>query len=294
MVIIFGGENMLKYELQSDKILIFGKEEFNPKHILECGQFFRCFKNDAGLFVAISGDVAVLIEEVEEGFILHTKNPSAIKQLFNLDEDYAKIKAELMKDEVVSKVLPYGEGLRIVKNGLFETICSFIISANNNIKRIKLIIERLCKAVGRRVDDYYAFPTVEDFRGLDEAFFRSIGAGFRAKYLAELYDNYNELIKEDLEELSTEDLRKRLIKIKGVGRKVADCILLFAFNRKDVFPVDVWMERVYYEEMCGEKIKRDLISEILVQRYGNLSGFAQQFLFYYKTVVEKEAKKKNK
>lgn len=288
----FLGENMLKYEMQEDKIIIYGKSEFNPKHILECGQFFRYFKIDEGRYVAISGDVSVLIEEVEDGFILHTKNPSAIKRLFNLDEDYAKIKAELVKDAVISKVLPYAEGLRIMKTELFETICSFIISANNNIKRIKLIIERLCKAVGRRVDDYYAFPTIEDFRGLDEVFFRSIGAGFRAKYLAELYENYNEFIKEDVENLTTEELRARLMQFKGVGRKVADCILLFAYNRMDVFPVDVWMERVYYENFGSERVKRDKIPEILVNRFGNLSGYAQQFLFYYKTVAEKENKTK--
>ncbi len=192
---------------------------------------------------------------------------------------------------VVSKCLPEASGLRIVKNEPLETICSFIISANNNIKRIKLIIERLCKAVGREIEDgYFAFPKIEDFKGLDEAFFRSIGAGFRAKYLAELYENYNEFIKEDAEKLTTKELRARLMKIKGVGRKVADCILLFAYNRMDVFPVDVWMERVYYESFEGEKVKRDKIPEILVKRFGNLSGYAQQFLFYHKTVTEKEKK----
>lgn len=279
--------------MQEDKIIIYGKSEFNPKHILECGQFFRYFKTDAGSFVAISGDVSVLIEEVEEGFILHTKNPSAIKRLFNLDEDYAKIKAELVKDAVISKVLPYAEGLRIMRTEPFETICSFIISANNNIKRIKLIIERLCKAVGRKMEDgFYAFPKPEDFKGLNEEFFRSIGAGFRAKYLAELYGNYNEFIKESVENLTTEELRARLMQFKGVGRKVADCILLFAYNRMDVFPVDVWMERVYYENFGGERVKRDKIPEILVNRFENLSGYAQQFLFYYKTVAEKENKTK--
>lgn len=282
---------MLKYEVQKDKIIIFGKSEFNPKHILECGQFFRYFKNENGEYVAISGDNVVRIEECDTGYILHTKNPLKIKELFNLDEDYSKIKSELAKDMVVSKCLPEASGLRIVKNEPLETICSFIISANNNIKRIKLIIERLCKAVGREIEDgYFAFPKIEDFKGLDEAFFRSIGAGFRAKYLAELYENYNEFIKEDAEKLTTKELRARLMKIKGVGRKVADCILLFAYNRMDVFPVDVWMERVYYESFEGEKVKRDKIPEILVKRFGNLSGYAQQFLFYHKTVTEKEKK----
>ena len=125
---------------------------------------------------------------------------------------------------------------------------------------------------------------------LDEQFFVSIGAGYRAKYLANLVDNYKSFLKCNPSSLSTDDLRRELLKILGVGRKVADCILLFAYNRTDVFPVDVWMERVYKEVFGGKETERTKMSEDLVERFGELSGYIQQYMFYYKTVEEKESR----
>jgi N-glycosylase/DNA lyase len=111
-----------------------------------------------------------------------------------------------------------------------------------------------------------------------------IGAGYRAKYLSELAVNFEKLKEVDADKLSTEELRKELLKIKGVGPKVADCIMLFAYNRYDVFPVDVWSERIYLEHLGGVKMDRKKIAKTLVERYGNLAGFAQQYLYYYKAI----------
>lgn len=280
---------MLKYNEIENKIEIIGKEEFNPKHILECGQFFRYKKIDEKTYELVSGNHLITIIENDNGYTLLTNDCTFAKDLFNFNVDYAVIKNKIENIDGVKDKVHFANGLRILHNGEFETICSFIISQNNNIKRIKLIIERLCERAGAKIDEtHYAFPLVEEMQKLDEQFFVSIGAGYRAKYLANLVDNYKSFLKCDPSSLSTNDLRRELLKILGVGRKVADCILLFAYNRTDVFPVDVWMERVYKEVFGGKETERTKMSEDLVERFGELSGYIQQYMFYYKTVEEKE------
>lgn len=280
---------MLKYNEIENKIEIIGKEEFNPKHILECGQFFRYKKIDEKTYELVSGNHLITIIENDNGYTLLTNDCTFAKDLFNFNVDYAVIKNKIENIDGVKDKVHFANGLRILHNGEFETICSFIISQNNNIKRIKLIIERLCERAGAKIDEtHYAFPLVEEMQKLDEQFFISIGAGYRAKYLANLVDNYKSFLMCNPSSLSTDDLRRELLKILGVGRKVADCILLFAYNRTDVFPVDVWMERVYKEVFCGKETERTKMSEDLVERFGELSGYIQQYMFYYKTVEEKE------
>lgn len=280
---------MLKYNEIENKIEIIGKEEFNPKHILECGQFFRYKKIDEKTYELVSGNHLITIIENDNGYTLLTNDCTFAKDLFNFNVDYAVIKNKIENIDGVKDKVHFANGLRILHNGEFETICSFIISQNNNIKRIKLIIERLCERAGAKIDEtHYAFPLVEEMQKLDEQFFISIGAGYRAKYLANLVDNYKSFLKCNPSSLSTDDLRRELLKILGIGRKVADCILLFAYNRTDVFPVDVWMERVYKEVFCGKETERTKMSEDLVERFGELSGYIQQYMFYYKTVEEKE------
>mgnify|MGYP002532608244 CR=1 FL=1 len=282
---------MLKYNEIENKIEIIGKEEFNPKHILECGQFFRYKKIDEKTYELVSGNHLITIIENDNGYTLLTNDCTFAKDLFNFNVDYAVIKNKIENIDGVKDKVHFANGLRILHNGEFETICSFIISQNNNIKRIKLIIERLCERAGAKIDEtHYAFPLVEEMQKLDEQFFVSIGAGYRAKYLANLVDNYKSFLKCNPSSLSTDDLRRELLKILGVGRKVADCILLFAYNRTDVFPVDVWMERVYKEVFCGKETERTKMSEDLVERFGELSGYIQQYMFYYKTVEEKESR----
>ncbi|MBP3631272.1 MAG: DNA glycosylase [Clostridia bacterium] len=275
----------MKYSVVNDRIEIEGKEEFNPKDILECGQIFRFYKNEDNDYVVLSKNLKATIEENETGYTIICSDTDYFVKFFNLDINYTEIKNRLKKDKFLAEVIEKGEGIRIIKNDLFETICCFIISANNNIKRIKLILSRLTEAVGNKLDDKdFCFPTVEQFKSLDERFFAKIGAGYRARYLSRLAENFENLLKVDTENLSTDELRKELLKITGVGPKVADCIMLFAYNRYDVFPVDVWTERVYLEHLGGTKMDRKKIAKDLVKRYGNLAGFAQQYLYYYKAI----------
>ena len=275
---------MIDFQKTDNGIIINNKDEFNPRHILECGQIFRFFVNDAGNYIVYSTDKKAEIEEVESGYVIHTNDPEYFIKFFNLEVDYGLIKKQI--EEIapdLKRTTQDAFGLRILKGDLFEVIISFIISANNNIKRIKLIINRLCERLGMDMGGYYAFPTPEQLKRADEQFYKSIGAGYRSKYLAEAGVALSLLNQQELDAMSDIELRKSLMKIKGVGPKVADCIMLFAFNRKNVFPVDVWMERVYYELFGSKKMTRPQISKYLSEKFGDLSGYVQQYLFYSKT-----------
>lgn len=273
----------MRYEKQDNGIKIIGKEDFNTKHILECGQIFRFEKINDSEYVVYSKDLRAKVIENSDGFFIETTNPDYFVNFFDLDTNYSEIKKRI--EDVapnLTEAIENGYGIRILKQDIFETIVSFIISANNNIKRIKLIISRLCKALGTNKGDYYAFPTVEQLSGHSEDFFRGLGLGFRARYLSEVSNAYSLLIKDNPCAMTDITLEKRLMEIKGVGQKVANCILLFGFGRKAVFPVDVWIERVYYEMFSTEKRTRPQIKKYFIDKFGDLSGYIQQYLFYSK------------
>ena len=194
--------------------------------------------------------------------------------------------------------IKYGEGIRILNQDLWETIISFIISANNNIPRIKGIIERLSKKYGKEIiwngKKYYTFPTPEELRNVSVEEYRKLGLGFRD---IRVYETTKMILNKevDLKKLfneETETVREELLKLSGVGPKVADCILLFStLKRFEVFPIDVWVRRVmndlYIKNEDEKKVSKKQILEIAEKKYGNLAGIAQQYLFYWRR--EKEA-----
>ena len=265
----------MKYELLKNKIKIYGKEDFNTSHILECGQIFAYKDN-----VVYSGKERAIINETEDGFDIDCTDEKYFENFFDLKTDYSKIKKELSKKELLVEPIKYGHGIRILKNELFEVLISFIISANNNIKRIQMILSRLREKLGQKQDGYYAFPTYEALLGVNEQFFKEIGCGYRAPYLHKVLRQItpNELY--ELKELPTPSLKNKLISLAGVGPKVADCILLFGYSRMDVFPVDTWMAKMY-NKFYGEEDNRVIIRNRLVDEFKNLSGYAQQYLFFF-------------
>ena len=255
------------YTIKDDKIFIKNKEDFVPMHILECGQIFRYKKTDKG-YVVFSKDHKAVIQEKETGYEIATDDISYFIEFFDLDTDYSIIKNALSKDTVLKQAIDYGKGIRILKNDLFEMIISFIISANNNIPRIQKTIEYIAENLGEKIDDYYAFPT-----------------GYRAEYLVDTIAKIKngEFDFDLLNTLNTNEARKYLLTLKGVGEKVADCILLFGMHRLDVFPVDTWINKIYNESLTDAPLSnRKQISQNLVKKYGELSGYAQQYLFYYR------------
>ena len=194
--------------------------------------------------------------------------------------------------------IKYGEGIRILNQDLWETIISFIISANNNIPRIQKIIQRLSENFGKEIifenEKYYTFPTPEELKDVNVEKYRELGLGFRD---IRVYETTKMILNKevDLKKLfneETETVREELLKLSGVGPKVADCILLFStLKRFEVFPIDVWVRRVmndlYIKNEDEKKVSKKQILEIAEKKYGNLAGIAQQYLFYWRR--EKEA-----
>lgn len=269
------------YEKSHDKILIKDTSEFVPKHILECGQVFRYLNSNLSYKIFSKKSFCGLIY-IGTYATIETTEVDYFTNYFDLDRDYGLIKQELASFPGMQKALDFGHGIRILNQDPQETVLEFIISANNNIPRIQGIIERICTTSGEPLPGGgYAFPTAEELKGKSKDYYISLGAGYRAEYLVKTVDALNNGFSLDLEGMSTADARKHLMKLTGVGRKVADCILLFGYHREDVFPVDVWVERIY-DDMFGESLlSAERKADNLSAHFGNLSGYAQQYLFYY-------------
>ena len=270
----------MKYQILSDEIRVYSKDQFNIEHILECGQTF-CFEKQDDFYVAFPQNKIAKIHDNGEFYSILTSDVDYFKNWFDLDNDYSKIKSKLSKFEIMKNPIEFGYGIRILNQDKFETIISFIISANNNIKRISLILNRLRRLLGEKIDEnYYSFPSLDKMLTKDEHFYKEIGAGYRAKYLEKVCKQLSQVDLHEWGKLDTKSLRNKLISLAGVGPKVADCILLFGFGRQDVFPVDTWIHQMYnkYYDNCQN---RNLIREDLVKEFGKMSGYAQQYLFYF-------------
>lgn len=270
-------------------------EYFNIEDTLTCGQVFR-FKPYKDGYLIISADKACYAKQVDNGVELefNDNDRDYFYNYFDLDRDYSSIFNHANSDsvEVVKTSARLGKGIRILNQDKVEMVFSFIVSQNNNIPRIKGILEKLCLALGEKKTfldtEYYTFPTVEKMAKMNVEFYKSIGLGYRAEYIYNLAvsDTFSKDFQ-SFNNLSTKELIDNLLKIKGVGRKVADCISLFGFHREDCFPVDTWIEKVYREDFKGELTDRNKITEFFISRYGKNSGYIQQYLFYYKRSLEK-------
>ena len=217
-----------------------------------------------------------------------------INYYFDLNRDYSTIKNKLSKvDNNLLEATGYGSGIRILNQDLWETIISFIISANNNIPRIKGIIERMSKQYGKEIKyngkSYYTFPTAKELSKATVEDLKKLGLGFRDVRVYEttqmIYSKEFDL--EELYSLDTKKAQEKLLTLSGVGPKVADCILLFStLKRFDVFPIDVWVRRVmndlYIHDEDEKKINKKEIRKIADEKFGTLEGLAQQYLFYWK------------
>lgn len=268
------------YEIKDNVIYVFDKSQFNPKQILECGQVFRYGKDEFENYYVISKNLKATIYEDENCYRIKSENAKYFVHYFDLNNDYNVIKKELLKNKILSPMIDYGNGIRILKGDAEEMIYSYIISQNNNIKRIQKIIEKFCEA-GTRKNDFFAFPKTSQLKNKDEQFFSSLGAGYRDKFL---YEASRELSTEKIEQLknkSTDEIFDELKKIKGIGTKVASCILLFGFGRTEKFPVDTWVEKIYYNHFSKTKRSRTEIQKYFEDMFGKFSGIAQQYLFYY-------------
>lgn len=252
---------------------------FDVGQTLNCGQVFR-FKENGGGYDVFALDHRAVIEEKQDRYIFDCDDAEFFKKYFDFDTDYGFIQSKVSDKGLLSSAIEFGRGIHILRQDPMETVFSFLISQNNHIPRIKGIIERMCAGLGKDMGGYYAFPTLDALAQAGEEYYALIGAGYRASYLDRTAKRLLNTDTSAFADLDTADLRSALMALHGVGRKVADCILLFGFNRFDVFPVDTWIKKVFEEEYPG--VPAEKMSALLVKRYGEYAGFVQQWLFYYK------------
>ena len=285
--------------MKEQQYILKNATSFEPKHIFECGQCFRWDEEQDCSYTGIVKNNVINVKKVNDSILFTSLGVDNLEQLvidyFDLNRNYEEIKSTLSKiDKHLENSIKYGSGIRILNQDLWETIISFIISANNNIPRIKGIINRISKKYGSKIEwkgkEYYTFPTVESLSKASVPDLRGLGLGFRD---VRVYETTRKILNKevDLEKLhkekDTQKVRNTLLTLSGVGPKVADCILLFStLKRFDVFPIDVWVRRVmnelYIKNEDETKVNKKDIEKLAREKYGALEGLAQQYLFYWK------------
>ena len=282
-----------------EQIYILKKQDsFDIKHIFECGQCFRWNKQEDGSYTGVFNNNVLNVKKENNDIIFKgicNNIEETVYNYFDLQTDYEDIKHTLSKvDNDLKKSIEYGSGIRILNQDLWETIISFVISANNNIPRIKKIIEKISLNYGNEIiwnnQKFYTFPTPEELSKASLEDLRNMGLGFRDKYIYEITKKVvsKEFCIENLRKIDdVEKLRQELMHLPGVGEKVADCVMLFSdLKRVEVFPIDVWVRRVmndlYIKNEDEKKVDKKQIRDLAQQKYKNLAGIAQQYLFYWK------------
>lgn len=288
-----------------NSIIIEGVKDFNIKQILECGQCFRWERiSDTNYIVVAYRRVIEIVQEGDNVTIYNTniKEFNEIwKNYFDLDTDYSLLKDELAKDEILRKSVEFGYGIRILNQDPFEMLISFIVSARNSIPAIMKTIKKMSEKWGDELsykgNTYHAFPTPEQFKDatLDEI--KETGASFRSKYIFDTISKVNAALEaksngiltdelkifdlEYIKALPTDECHIALQNFMGVGAKVADCIMLFSMEKKSAFPVDVWVKRAMIHFYVAPDVSLNKIRVFGRDKFGELSGLAQQYLFYY-------------
>lgn len=272
-------------------IFIDSVRDFELKHIFECGQAFRWYEEDDGSYTGVVKKSVINLKKEGQSLIIGNTNLQEFNEVwydyFDMKRDYGEIKRELAEDDVLREAIKFGEGIRILKQDEWEILISFIISANNRISMIKKAIGNICHKWGEPIEykgqTYYTFPEPEVLAGATVEELENCNTGFRAKYIK----NTTEMIVNgkinlyNLKNLPYEEAKCELMKLPGVGPKVSDCILLFSMNQYEAFPVDVWVKRVMQYFYLAPDVSLIKIQSYARDRFKELAGFAQQYLFYY-------------
>lgn len=274
---------------KDNKITIHEVKDFNAKHIFECGQCFRWNKEEDGSYTGVVKNKVINLRQ--SGSTLEFDNIfdyDTIENYFDLDTDYGIIKEALNRDEIMKEAIDYGNGIRILGQDEWEIMISFMISANNRIPMIKKVIENLSASFGDficsfRGRDYYTFPSAESLSEAPVEDILQCKAGFRSLRIKEAARRFLHEKKQiyNIKNMSYEDGLAYLKTYKGIGDKVANCILLFSTRHFDTFPVDVWIRRIMQTLYLSKDTKDEDIRTFAEEKFGKYSGFAQQYLFYY-------------
>lgn len=266
------------------------KKAFNLDSTVTCGQIFRFIKKEDSSYDIVLKDRVINVYRKEE-FLYVSSNvednlKSVVEDYFDLNNDYDTMNEILIKsDKKLENAINFSKGLMMIRQDPFETIIEYIISANNGVNQISNALNLIAEKYGKRVEfnnnTYYLFPQYKDLKDINEEDLRLCKVGFRDKYLKLIIDRINngELKLDEFYNLNTEDALAKLMENNGIGPKVASCILLFAYQKYDVFPVDTWVKKIMKSSynIEGEKNIRTFASNT----YGKYSAIAIQYLFNY-------------
>lgn len=285
--------------LGENKVIIKEVKNFELPHIFDCGQCFRWDKTERDTYIGIAFGKIIEVEKKDDNVIIHNSSLDDFnniwREYFDLDRDYSKIKDEFITDPLLKQAVEFGYGIRLLKQEPFEIVISFIISANNRIPMIKRAIKNISKKWGEELnyngETFYSFPTVEKLKEVTLEEIESCGVGFRAKYIVDtvnrVYDSKMSSegnLDFDLNNIKSkgdDECHKLLQNFMGIGPKVADCIMLFSMEKYSAFPVDVWVKRAMQHFYLAPDVSLKKIRDFGRDKFGPLSGFAQQYLFYY-------------
>lgn len=294
-------------EFYDNYLIIKELSNFKLKHIFECGQIFRFEEVAENDFIVIAFGRLIEVKEEGNDVIIYNSTKEDFQNIwlkyFDLDRDYSVIKDELSKDVLLKQSIEFGYGVRVLNQDPFEMLLSFIISARNNIPSIKKTVNKISNKWGKEIiykdKTYYAFPNIDEIKDATLEEIQETGASFRSKYIFDTIKNVynsksgkgnlktndtNEYIKYDLDyikNLDDDECHNALQEFKGVGSKVADCIMLFSMEKTSAFPVDVWVKRAMIHFYGAEDASLNKIRIFGRNKFGKLAGFAQQYLFYY-------------
>lgn len=288
----------MKLEEIKNGIILKETKDFDPVHIFECGQCFRWIKEDDGSYTGVAKGKVINVKKDGANIVIDNTNKEDFENIwydyFDLGRDYTSLKKELAQhDENLKKAVDFGWGIRILQQDSWEMLISFIISSNNRIPMIQRAINNISEKYGKEICEYrgrkyFAFPSPEELSKASIEELRECKTGFRDKYI---YHTNKMVIEENLNmedfiEMDSEVCHKELMKFKGVGAKVADCIALFGMRKYDSFPVDVWVKRVMQEFYGAEDMSLPKMRKYGMELFGEKAGFAQQYLFYYVRELE--------
>lgn len=280
-----------RVEKFADGIIIKDVKNFELSHIFDCGQCFRWNRQENGNYIGVAFGKVIEVEKKDEDVIIYNASEEDFENIwrdyFDLNRDYGALKESLSIDPLLKKAVEFGRGIRILKQDPFEMVISFIISANNRIPMIKRAINTISQKWGTPVeykgDTYYTFPDVNALKECTLEEIEACGVGFRGKYIKNTLDGIlnKEINLEFIKAQDDDNCHMQLQRLSGVGPKVADCIMLFSMEKYSAFPVDVWVKRAMQHFYLAPDISLKKIREFGRDTFGELSGFAQQYFFYY-------------
>ena len=271
-------------------VIIEGIRHLKWQHIFECGQCFRWHEQDGG-YTGVVGNKVLHVTQQGSSIILKGTTKEEFQSFwchyFDLNRDYGLIKDVLKKDNIMECAVKFGFGIRLLQQDIWETLVSFIISANNRIPMIKRTIEKLCSGYGSAVEKwgktFFTFPTPEKLAGLSEKELALCGCGYRSQYIIKTAQRIasSKFDLESIKDMDYGEARRAIMELPGVGPKVGDCVLLFSGDKPEAFPIDVWIKRImeYFYFPKGASMKK--IHDFAMEYFGSLAGFAQQYLFFY-------------